>query len=279
MSAKIAALHWRVALMLVYILLAGCVSGKQYSTLDGYSHAFSSKIGKNFLYPEPQSPDYQCSATITVDKKGYVRGYKFNKCTENSEFRTAARRAVYDAIPLPRPSDELLEHMYRKSKDNPDENGYYKININYATVTKEVGNQPNFEVATFGLYRGHTAYMEKLDSSPTGEMVRSSDDMVHLETTNRVPLVIGTHFGVEYIVRSKSQDRVNLKFVWTPSSPVIGESGKKHEVISYTKTKKTNRLQYAGYILSIASELEPDYWKLQIYNKGALLHERTFYVD
>ncbi|MCP4487790.1 MAG: DUF3859 domain-containing protein [Gammaproteobacteria bacterium] len=149
--------------------------------------------------------------------------------------------------------------------------------VSCASPNKEIFNKSNFEVVNFGMYTTQTDYKEDLDTSPTGKMARSGD-RTHIKTTTEVPSKLDTRFGVEYIVHSAKTDRVRLKFKWIPSTPVKGKSGKMHNEISYEKLKKTNKLQYAGYILSIESELEPDSWTMQIFARDILLHEKTFDV-
>ena len=144
--------------------------------------------------------------------------------------------------------------------------------------SKDIIDQSNFEVINFGLYKAQTNNMEELDSSPTGQM-SISRDWTHLKTITEIPAVLDTRFGVEYIINSNDTDRVKLKFIWIPSTPITGETGKLHKEITYEKIKKTNSLQYAGYILSIESELVPDYWTLRIFSEGKLLHEKTFNVN
>ncbi len=150
--------------------------------------------------------------------------------------------------------------------------------ISCASPQKEILNGSNFEVVNFGTYITQTDYKEDLDTSPTGKMTRSGD-RIHLEKTTSIPPIIDTRFGVEYMVRSNNSRPVKLKFKWIPSSPIIGKSGKEYREISYEKIKKTNYLQYAGYILSIESELKTESWTLQIIFENDVLYEQAFFIN
>ncbi len=147
-----------------------------------------------------------------------------------------------------------------------------------ATSNKGIIDQASFEVVNFGLYLTQTEYLEKLDSSPTGKM-SNSNDWFHLKTTTEVPAILNTRFGVEYQINSDQYDRVKLKFKWVPSTPIKSNTGKIYNELVYEKTKKTNHLQYAGYILSVESELVPNHWVLQILSDGILLYEKKFNVS
>jgi len=135
-----------------------------------------------------------------------------------------------------------------------------------------------FEVINYGLYITTTSWRDDHSSSPTGKMTRSGD-RVHLETTTSIPPIIDTRFGVEYIVRSNNNRPVKLKFKWTPSTPIVGKLGKEYGEVSYEKIKKTNYLQYAGYILSIESELKTESWTLQIIYENEVLYEKEFFIN
>jgi hypothetical protein len=132
-------------------------------------------------------------------------------------------------------------------------------------------------VVDFGLYKAELSREEELDSSPTGTLAVSGERH-HIETTTNFPLVIGTLFGVEYIVHSEKSDRTVLRFKWIPSSPVMAESGEKITEISFERTRTTNKVHFAGYELTIDSELAPKSWTLQIFSKDVLLYEQTFYA-
>lgn len=146
-----------------------------------------------------------------------------------------------------------------------------------ASPNKEIFNESDFEVVNFGIYTTQTFYKEGLSTSPTGLMTRL-EDRTHIKTTTEVPLKLDARFGLEYIVHSAKTDRVRLKIKWIPSPPVKEKSGKIYREISYEKLMKTNKLLYAGYILSTESELKPDSWTMQIFAEDNLLHEKTFYV-
>jgi hypothetical protein len=149
--------------------------------------------------------------------------------------------------------------------------------VSCASPNKERTSQFNFEVVNFGIYTTKTTEKEYLESSPTKLMSRSGVRN-HIKTTTKVPPKLNTRFGMEYIVHSKKSDSVKLKFKWIPSVPVKTKSEEVYSEISYEKIKRTNKIQYAGYIISIQSELEQDSWTLQIFAGDVLLQEKTYYI-
>jgi hypothetical protein len=149
--------------------------------------------------------------------------------------------------------------------------------VSCASPNKERTSQFNFEVVNFGIYTTKTTEKEYLQTSPTKLMSRSGVRN-HIKTTNKVPRKLNARFGMEYIVHSKKSDSVKLKFKWTPSIPVKTKSGEVYGEISYEKIKRTNKIQYVGYILSIQSELEQDSWTLQVFAGDVLLQEITYYI-
>jgi hypothetical protein len=130
----------------------------------------------------------------------------------------------------------------------------------------------------FGVYSINIADMENLESAPGGKL-KIVEETHHIETTNTFPAVIGTSFGVEYIVHSQKFDRIMLRINWIPSTPVTGKSGTKIKEISFERTIPTNSVLSLGYTLDRGSELEPESWTLQISYKDVLLLEKTFYAS
>jgi hypothetical protein len=147
-----------------------------------------------------------------------------------------------------------------------------------ATPNPYEAEKPYFEIVNYGLYSTQALHREDLTSSPTGKMTRSGDRN-HIKTTTSIPSIIGTKFGVEYKVHLNNSGRIKLKIKWIPSTPIKGKSGKEYKEISYEKIKKTNYLQYAGYILSIESEIETESWTLQIISNDEILHEQIFFIN
>ena len=147
----------------------------------------------------------------------------------------------------------------------------------YTTTDENINSLNKFEVVNFGIYDLETVTRVNIPSSPTGKMSRTTIK-AHKKTTLNIPAKIGTRFGVEYIVHSEKSDRINLNIKWIPDIPVTRKDGSLSKETSYSITKKTNYLLYAGYGFTTANELEPRSWKLQISSQGKLLLEKIFYV-
>lgn len=135
------------------------------------------------------------------------------------------------------------------------------------------------EILNFGLYSTELVRNEKSSSSTTGE-ISSSKNLKHLSKTVNIPAIKGYEFGIEFIIKSKHEIySTPLEYIWTPSSPITLKSGEIFKKTQYQLTKKIGKKIYAGYILSIESELAPKHWELQIYSGSTLLLKKTFYLN
>ncbi|MFT6643817.1 MAG: hypothetical protein ACJAX5_001451 [Patiriisocius sp.] len=136
------------------------------------------------------------------------------------------------------------------------------------------------ETLAFGVF---TSYGKK---SVTGS---ATDDAPPLNTvktyrfrdfTNRIPMQIGTEFGIEYQINTKAKGQpINISTVIIFPDPGLKPPGGK----TYKKSRETNRVSIGkghlhGYGFDEKWEMVPGEWTFEVWHKKARLVKRSFTV-
>lgn len=136
------------------------------------------------------------------------------------------------------------------------------------------------ETLAFGVF---TSYGKE---SKTGQ---GMDDTPPLDTvktyrfrnfTNRIPMHIGTEFGIEYQINTKPKGQpINISTVIIFPEPGLKRPGGK----THKKSRETNRVSIGkghlhGYGFDEEWELVPGQWTFEVWHENARLVKRSFTI-
>ncbi len=127
----------------------------------------------------------------------------------------------------------------------------------------------------YGLCETENLYNEKMDASPSGNYMRSTDFKL-IAKTDTIPAKIGQEFGVSYIIKSDETNDVLTEQIWIYPETIKNQDGKVFSELRYKVGKTTNIRTYSSYILEKECEVVAGEWTYQIYYGGVKVYEKKF---
>lgn len=101
-----------------------------------------------------------------------------------------------------------------------------------------------------------------------------------VETVDRIPAKHGVEFGVEYVLRSKMNEKIRLLIEWRYPKPIVDPTnGAKIENIMYNIDLPTNMVNISDYTLEQDFEIVKGEWELLIYYNYKTIYSRKFVLE
>jgi len=135
----------------------------------------------------------------------------------------------------------------------------------------------DFKELSHGIY---ISTVDSIDSSKYSQIGHHSfvKDVDLLFVTDTINGEIGTHFGIEYMVKTPFDTSLNIKKVWIFPDKMIGENGKKYYQLKRDLTIDTNASLFTSYGFDNDFEIIPGKWILRLYCNSKLLYEKIFII-
>ena len=142
-----------------------------------------------------------------------------------------------------------------------------------------LGADITVHIESFGLYRlegvEHTQRADQTSGS-----VYTASRKVFLQQTDRVPLTLGTAFGVSFVVEAPGRSTVRLRSITRYPSPGLtnpktGTTGLHDEVVI---TVPVGKPVVDEFLFSYEWELVPGVWVWQLWDGEKKLAEKSFVV-
>jgi len=149
--------------------------------------------------------------------------------------------------------------------------------VSCSNIKDHVGSYCGIDIVGFGLYERRLLYREGLESSPAVSINRIYNP-VQISKTDLVPRILGSKFGVEYVITSPFKSYVNMGVRWMPLPSIRRGDGTVLSEIYYEQQKKVGEVLHLGYTLNSADELVPDSWTVQLSINGSVFSEKKFFV-
>jgi len=101
-----------------------------------------------------------------------------------------------------------------------------------------------------------------------------------IENTEKIKDKLGTEFGVEYLLSSKSNEILPLDIEWIfPKEMIDPANNKKIKFIKYRIYLPTNFVNNGNYSLEKEFEIIKGEWVLNIYYEDKVIYNRKFILD
>ena len=133
------------------------------------------------------------------------------------------------------------------------------------------------ETLAFGLF---TSSGTRIDATQHALPVDRVEKYRFKEFTNRVPMVIGTEFGIEYRINTKPAGRpIDITtIIYFPEPGLARPKGRTDNKSTQTKRVSIGEPQLHGYGFDEAWELVPGEWVFEVWHKKARLIRKTLTV-
>jgi len=143
------------------------------------------------------------------------------------------------------------------------------------TVKSKANGTLEFKELDYGVADVVNGKVEKLKNAPTGNH-EWLEDFVITKTTDSVPAMLKTNFGVVYQVIAKDTVDIDVVIEWIYPKKITNEKGEKFKSVKYTTHRPTNIPSASSYSLDAPYELVKGEWKENIYIEDKLVYTKTF---
>jgi hypothetical protein len=136
------------------------------------------------------------------------------------------------------------------------------------------------EIVEFGIYTARVVRREEAPGTAAGKSQLLAD-IVLRESTDRVPLALGTYFGMRYVVRGNPEGaQVKLTRVtrFPPPGLTNPATGRTVAVERTERQPVIGRRAYAGFSFDVEWELVPGTWTFELWDGERKLAEKSFQV-
>jgi hypothetical protein len=136
------------------------------------------------------------------------------------------------------------------------------------------------ETLAFGLFTSSERNKTSVGATENAPPVDNIEKYWFQEFTNRVPMVIGTEFGIEYRINTKPAGRpIDITtIIYFPDPGLVRPKGKTYHKSTETKRVSIGDPQLHGYGFDEAWELVPGEWIFEVWHKKGRLIRRTFTI-
>lgn len=136
------------------------------------------------------------------------------------------------------------------------------------------------ETLAFGLFTSSERNKTSTGATKHAPPADSVEKYWFQEFTNRVPMVLGTEFGIEYRINTKPVGRpIDITtIIYFPEPGLIRPKGRTYRKSTETKRVSIGEPQLHGYGFDEAWELVPGEWVFEVWHKKARLLRKSFTV-
>ena len=132
---------------------------------------------------------------------------------------------------------------------------------------------------SFGIYKSKVSAKD----GPIGATsIKHSvlDGILLIKRTEKIRAKLGVEFGVEYILKSNSNETILLDIEWIYPKEIIDPAdNKKIRIIRYGIGLPTNFVNNGNYTLEKPFEVVKGDWQLNIYYKDKMIYRRKFILE
>ena len=133
-------------------------------------------------------------------------------------------------------------------------------------------------ITDYGIYKADVMYTQEQEGVATGKFHKFTHPEL-IEKTERIPAVLGTEFGVRYIIKgSPKGESTHVVEKWIHPELKNPRTKKAFGTSEYVASSETGKVLYSAYKFEKSWELVPGKWTFQIYYDGKKLLEHTFNV-
>lgn len=136
------------------------------------------------------------------------------------------------------------------------------------------------ETLAFGVFTSYGKDSTTLSATDDAPPVDSVKSYRFREFTNRIPMQIGTEFGIEYQINTRPKGRpINISTVIIfPEPGLIRPGGKTYKKSTETKRTSIGKGHLHGYGFDEDWELVPGEWIFEVWYKNARLVKKSFTI-
>jgi len=149
---------------------------------------------------------------------------------------------------------------------------------NVRKVNSDMPLKLDLKELNYGICETETEYIEKAESSPSGNHIYSYGFKL-IKQTDRIPGKLGQKFGIEFIMKSNVTKLISVEQVWIFPTIIKDDKGKEFKELRYTIGKPTNENTYSTYTLEKEYEVVKGEWIYQMFYDGKKIYERKFYIE
>lgn len=135
-----------------------------------------------------------------------------------------------------------------------------------------------FKEINFGLFETQNIHIEKMLDSPSGNLVLSNSHRL-LKKTDKIPVIIGQKFGIEYKIEAVDSKIITVEKVWIFPKEIIDDKGKVFKEVRYNAKTLTNYETYTDYNLEKNFEVVKGDWTFQMFYNGHKIYEKIFHLE
>lgn len=134
------------------------------------------------------------------------------------------------------------------------------------------------EIVTFGIFSPGKITQKDAVPGTNGITLREGREL--LSQTETVPGVVGTTFGIRYVLRGAPKGQVvKLTYVTRfPPSGMVNDKGQKLEKTQFEWNDTIGPTSIRTYTLDNAWEIVPGDWTMEFYYEGKKLGEKRFTI-
>jgi hypothetical protein len=146
-----------------------------------------------------------------------------------------------------------------------------------AALAKQI-SVDRIEIVTFGIFSPGTVTSKEARPGTNGITQREGRKL--LSQTETVPGVVGTTFGIQYVVRGAPKGQ-NVKLTYItrfPPSGMVNAKGEKLEKSQFDWDDTIGKTAIRTYTLDDAWEIVPGDWNMEFYYEGRKIGEKRFTV-
>ena len=147
-----------------------------------------------------------------------------------------------------------------------------------ATALAQQVKVENIDIVTFGIYSPGKITSHEAVPGTNGITLREGRALV--SQTETVPGIVGTTFGIDYVLRGSPKGKVvKLTYVTRfPASGMVNDKGQKLEKTQFEWNDTIGQNATRTYTLDHAWEVVPGDWTLEFYYERRKLGEKRFTI-
>jgi Domain of unknown function (DUF3859) len=144
-----------------------------------------------------------------------------------------------------------------------------------AALAKQI-SVDRIDIVTFGIFSSGTVTSSEARPGTNGITLREGRKL--LSQTETVPGVVGTTFGIQYVVRGTPKGQV-VKLTYAtrfPPSGMVNGKGEKLEKSQFDWDDTIGKTSIRTYTIDNAWDIVPGDWNMEFYYKGRKIGEKRF---
>ncbi len=136
------------------------------------------------------------------------------------------------------------------------------------------------ETLAFGIFKSGDTTKFSRGATKSAPPVDNVDKYRFQDFTNRIPMVMGTEFGIEYKINTKPKNRpINVTTIIRFPEPGLKQPrGRVYKMSKETQRRNIGEPHLHGYGFDEEWEMVPGEWVFEVWHKKAKLVSKTFTV-